>query len=92
VEWLEENYQFHLFFLWLDFFHSHELWDPREYMVRRNDLDHVAWGLMLHPNYGLVSELTMDELRNPRAHYCPEAELVDRWVGPVVQKIDDLAL
>ena len=33
---------------------------------------------MLPPNYG-YARLTPDELRNLRAHYCAEAELVDRW-------------
>jgi arylsulfatase A-like enzyme len=91
MEWLEENYQFHPFFLWVDFFDPHEPWDPPEYMVRRYDVGYHG-APMLHPNYGKASDLTTDELRNLRAHYCAEAELVDRWVGRVLQKIDDLAL
>ena len=47
---------------------------------------------MIHPNYGKADDLTPAELRNLRAHYCAEAELVDRWVGRILQKIDDLAL
>jgi arylsulfatase A-like enzyme len=91
VEWLEENYQFHPFFLWVDFFDPHEPWDPPEYMVRRYDPDYAGQP-MLHPNYGQASDLTDGELRNLRAHYCAEAELVDRWMGRVLQKIDDLGL
>ena len=91
VEWLEENDQFSPFFLWVDFFDPHEPWDPPEYMVRRYDADYQGTP-MLHPNYGHASDLTGDELRNLRAHYCAEAELVDRWIGRILQKIDDLAL
>jgi len=91
VEWLEENDQFHPFFLWVDFFDPHEPWDPPEYMVARYDPDY-AGPPMLHPNYGRADDLTPEELRNLRAHYCAEAELVDRWVGRVLQKIDDLGL
>lgn len=91
VEWLEENYQFHPFFLWVDFFDPHEPWDPPEYMVKRYDPDYDGIP-MLHPNYGKASDFTPEELRNLRAHYCAEAELVDRWVGRVLQKIDDLGL
>jgi len=40
----------------------------------------------------MASDYTEAELRNLRAHYCAEAEMVDRWVGRVLQKIDDLAL
>ena len=91
TEWLEENHEFDPFFLWLDFFDPHEPWDPPEYMVKRYDPDYAGTP-MLHPNYGKASDLTPEELRNLRAHYCAEAELVDRWVGRVLQKIDDLGL
>ena len=91
VEWLEENYQFHPFFLWVDFFDPHEPWDPPEYMVKRYDADYDG-PAMLHPNYGKASDLTSQELKNLRAHYCAEAELTDRWIGRVLQKIDDLGM
>lgn len=91
VEWLEENYRFHPLFLWVDFFDPHEPWDAPEYMVRRYDPDYRGTP-MVHPNYGKASDLSRAELRNLRAHYCAEAELVDRWVGRVIQKIDDLQL
>jgi len=91
VEWLEENYKHHPLFLWVDFFDPHEPWDPPEYMVRRYDPTYAGTP-MVHPNYGKASDLTPAELRNLRAHYCAEAELVDRWVGRVLQKIDDLDL
>jgi len=91
IEWLEENDQFHPFFLWVDLFDPHEPWDPPEYLVQRYTPDYDG-APMLHPNYGLASDYTSAELANLRAHYCAEAELVDRWVGRVLQKIDDLAL
>ena len=91
VRWLEENYRFHPFLLWLDFFDPHEPWDPPEYMVRKYESQHTGTP-MLHPNYGKASDYTPEELKNLRAHYCAEAELVDRWVGRVLQKIEDLNL
>jgi len=91
VEWLEENYQFSPFLLWVDFFDPHEPWDPPEYMVKRYDANYAGTP-MIHPNYGKASDLTPAELNNLRAHYCAEAELVDRWVGRVLEKIDDLGL
>jgi arylsulfatase A-like enzyme len=91
VEWLEENYRHHPFLLWVDFFDPHEPWDPPEYMVERYDPDYSG-PPMLHPNYGRSNDYTDAELRNLRAHYAAEAELVDRWVGRVLQKIDDLRL
>ena len=91
VEWLEENYLYESFFLWVDFFDPHEPWDPPEYMVRKYDPDYSGTA-MLHPNYGKADDYTPEELHNLRAHYCAEAELVDRWVGRVLEKIDDLQL
>ena len=91
VEFLEENYRHDPFFLWVDFFDPHEPWDPPEYMVRKYDPD-CDGTPMIHPNYGKASDYTEAELRNLRAHYCAEAELVDRWVGRILEKIDDLDL
>jgi len=91
VDWLEENYKHDPFLLWVDFFDPHEPWDPPEYMVRKYDPDYTGEPMM-HPNYGRADDYTPEELRNLRAHYCAEAEMVDRWVGRILQKIDDLAL
>ncbi len=91
VRWLEENYLASPFFMWLDFFDPHEPWDAPEYLVRRYDADYNGLP-MLHPNYGPSSVYSEAELRNLRAHYAAEAELVDRWLGRVLAKLDDLAL
>lgn len=91
VQWLEENYKGGPFFLWVDFFDPHEPWDPPEYMVKKYDPDYDGTP-MIHPNYGPTDAYTDAELRNLRAHYAAEAELVDRWIGRVLQKVDDLAL
>lgn len=91
VRWLEENDTFRPFMLWVDFFDPHEPWDPPEYMVRKYAPDYEGTP-MLHPNYGHSDDLTPGELRNLRAHYCAEAELIDRWVGRIFQKLDDLNL
>jgi len=47
---------------------------------------------MIHPNYGYSSDYTPEELRNLWAHYAAESELVDRYIGRILQKIDDLHL
>jgi len=91
ARWLEENYKAGPFFLWVDFFDPHEPWDPPEYLVKRYTPDYDGIP-MLHPNYGRADAYTDAELRNLRAHYSAEAELVDRWIGRILQKIDDLEL
>lgn len=91
TRWLEENYKGSPFFLWADFFDPHEPWDPPEYMVKRYTPDYDGIP-MIHPNYGRSDAYTDDELMNLRAHYSAESELIDRWVGRILQKIDDLQL
>ena len=91
VRWLEENYRSGPFFLWVDFFDPHEPWDPPEYLVKRYDPDYTG-PPMLHPNYGPSSLYTEAELHNLWAHYAGETELVDRHIGQILQKVEDLAL
>lgn len=91
VCWLEENHLAAPFFLWVDFFDPHEPWDPPEYLVRKYDPDYDGEP-MLHCNYGPATDYSPDELNNLWAHYAAETELVDRHLGRILQKIDDLAL
>lgn len=91
VRWLEENCDAGPFFLWADFFDPHEPWDPPEYLVKKYDPDYDGIP-MIHPNYGRSDVYTAEELVNLRAHYQAEAELVDRHLGRVIEKIDDLSL
>ena len=91
VRWLEENSNANPFFLWVDFFDLHEPWDPPEYLVKRHDPDYTG-PPMIHPNYGPASDYTPAELKNMQAHYAAEAELVDRMLGRLIQKIEDLQL
>ena len=91
IRWLEENWRAGPFFLWVDFFDPHEPWNAPEYMVRRYDPDYVG-PPMLHPNYGPSTTYYPGELRNLWAHYAAEAELVDRWIGRILEKVDDLQM
>jgi arylsulfatase A-like enzyme len=91
IRWLEENWKASPFFLWVDFFDPHEPWDPPEYLVRRYDPEYGGVP-MIHPNYGHSTDYTPEELENLWAHYAAESELVDRYIGRILQKIDDLQL
>ena len=91
IRWLEENYKAQPFFLWVDFFAPHEPWDAPEYMVERYDPDYSG-PPMIHCNYGPATDYEEAELNNLWAHYAAEAELVDRHIGRILQKLDDLRL
>ena len=91
IRFLEENYRSGPFFLWVDFFDPHEPWDPPEYIVKRYDPNYSG-PPMLHPNYGRSSIYTDAELHNLWAHYAGESELVDRHIGRILEKVEDLEL
>ena len=91
VRWLEENHHAHPFFLWVDFFDPHEPWDPPEYLVAKYDPEYQGEP-MLHCNYGPATDYSPAELNNLWAHYAAESELVDRHLGRILQKLDDLRL
>ena len=91
VRWLEENFEADPFFIWVDFFDPHEPWDPPEYFVKNYDPDYEGTP-MIHCNYGPATDYSPEELRNLWAHYAAESEIVDRHLGRVLQKIEDLQL
>ena len=91
ARWLEENYKAEPFFLWVDFFDPHEPWDPPEYMVKNYDPDYDGVP-MIHCNYGPATDYSSAELHNLWAHYAAESELVDKQLGVVLQKIEELRL
>lgn len=98
AKWLELNYNQHeKFFLHVDAFDPHEPWDPPKWYADMYDPDwkggDVAGGAyVLGVNRPATSDLAEDELNHLRALYAGEVTLVDRWVGKLLQKIDDLGL
>ncbi|MFQ6095465.1 MAG: sulfatase, partial [Candidatus Bathyarchaeia archaeon] len=98
VKWLELNYDQHeKFFLHIDTFDPHEPWDPPRWYV---DMYDPGWdgGEVMGGAYiqgvkrPVASDLTEDELNHLRALYAGEVTMVDRWVGTLLQKIQDLGL
>lgn len=90
-QWLEENSGAEPFFLWVDCFDVHEPWDPPQYLVNHYDPAYTG-PQMLHPNYGPADRYTPEQLANLRAHYAGECDLLAKWFGYLVRKIEDLDL
>ena len=96
-KWLELNYDQHRkFFLYIDTFDPHEPWDPPKWYA---DMYDPEWkggavpGMAYVPNRTTTaSYLSEEELNHLRALYAGEVTLVDRWVGRLLQKIEDLGL
>jgi len=91
MRWLERNYKREKFFLWVDTFDPHEPWDAPKYYVEKYDPGYKGEEV-IYPVYGKCNYLTEAELKHIRALYAGEVTLVDRWVGMLLQKIEDLGL
>lgn len=92
IEWLELNYDKHdKWFLHVDTFDPHEPWDPPRWYVDMYDPDYKGEEVT-YPDYRTCEYLKPEELEHCRALYAGEVTLVDRWVGMLLQKIQDLGL
>ena len=90
MRWLEENYG-RRFFLYVDFFDPHEPWDPPRWYVDMYDPGYEGEEV-IYPVYGPRDFLTDEELTHVRALYAAEATLVDKWIGELLEKVDELGL
>jgi arylsulfatase A-like enzyme len=91
-EWLEENRGGRDFFLYVDTFDPHEPWDAPQHYVDLYDPGYTGQ-VVDYPRYAYAKEfLTEAELKHCRALYAAEVTLVDRWVGRLFEKIEDLGL
>jgi len=98
IKWLELNYDQHeKFFLHIDTFDPHEPWDPPKWYADMYDPEwkggEVPGGAyILGVPRPAASDLTEKQLNHLRALYAGEVTLVDRWIGRLLQKIEDLGL
>jgi arylsulfatase A-like enzyme len=90
-EWLEENRGSEPFLLYVDTFDPHEPWDPPQWYVDLYDPGYEGEEV-IYPKYAACDFLSEAELRHVRALYAGEVTLVDRWVGELLGRIDDLGL
>ena len=91
-DWLERNYKWEKFFLYVDTFDPHEPWDPPEWYIR---LYEKYWNgdRLDYPIGGPIKDrFSQAEIKHIRAIYAAEVTLVDKWVGRLLEKIEDLGL
>ncbi|MDQ3691695.1 MAG: sulfatase-like hydrolase/transferase [Chloroflexota bacterium] len=91
IDWLERNREANAFLLWIDSFDPHEPWDPPAHYASLYDPGYVGESV-ISPRYGPSSYLSDEELRHAQALYAGEITMVDRWIGLLLDKIDQLGL
>jgi arylsulfatase A-like enzyme len=77
------------FFLWLDTFDPHEPWDAPPYYVDWYDPGYTG-DVLAHARYGRADYMTEAERQHTKALYAAEVSMVDKWMGRLLQQVDDL--
>lgn len=91
AKWLERNRKQEKFLLYVDTFDPHEPWDPPSHYTDMYDPGYKGEEV-IYPVYGPSDYLTAEELKHTRALYAGEVTMVDRWVGKLLAKVEDLGL
>jgi arylsulfatase A-like enzyme len=90
-EWLEENAERDSFFLWVDTFEPHEVWNAPIYYTEMYSPDYKGIDYS-YPNYGYTDIYQPHEIQRLRVRYGGEVTLTDRWVGHLLRQIEYMGL
>lgn len=92
AHWLEEN-RGQSFFLYVDTFDPHEPWDPPAHYLARYEPDGYEGEAVIYPRYDRWATFMSEaELQHCRHLYAGEVSLVDRWIGFLLERVEDLGL
>jgi arylsulfatase A-like enzyme len=94
AEWLDGNHTHDPFYLHIDCFDPHEPWDPPEDLLKMFDprgYDVERWNSMV-PYDEWERHMTPDQLRHVQARYAAQVVLTDKWLGHLLDKMDEHGL
>ena len=91
ADWIERHRKVDNWFLIMDTFDPHEPYDAPESMVELYDPDYDG-EVITYPSYGPADIFSKREIQNIRARYAAECTLVDKYVGRVLDKIDECGM
>ena len=81
------------FFLWVDMFDPHEPWDPPEpYRSMYKEADYDGPDLIDPVPGSVEGYMTEEEVENTKNLYAGEVTFVDKYVGKILDKLDELDL
>ena len=90
-QWLERNAAQEKFYLLIDTFDVHEPWLPPQHYTDMYDPGYEG-DEVVYPRYDHAGYLTEAELQHARALYAGSITMMDRAIGRMLQKLDDLGL
>lgn len=95
IIWLEQaaSTQKDNLFLWVDMFDPHEPWDPPEpYRSRYKDPKYNGPDLIDPVPGDVRGYMTKEEIENTKNLYAGEVTFVDKYVGKIIDKLEELGL
>ena len=87
ADWLRDYSLANPFYMHVECFDPHEPWDPPLDYARRYDPKFDSLDGVMPP--GHVSQMTKRQVRNVQTAYAGEVTLVDRWVGHLLETLED---
>ncbi|MFC3767056.1 sulfatase [Paenibacillus sp. GCM10012303] len=94
ADWLEANRSHDNFYVHIDCFDPHEPWDPPEEWLKKFDprgYDVDRWKSMV-PYDKWENHYAPEELRHVQARYAAMVAMTDKWLGKLLDKLDELDL
>jgi arylsulfatase A-like enzyme len=92
IRFLEDNHRRAPFFLWIDSFAPHEYWDPPMYFADRYYQNPDAKDFILPQVMNRIQEKREADVERTKALYYGYVTFVDKWIGALLNKIDDMNL
>ncbi len=89
VEWLKKHGQRKKWFLWIDTYEVHEVWNPPKKYIDLYDPDFNDGLDYDYPNYSYRDIYSDAELHHMWARYAGEVTLTDHWIGRVFKELDE---
>ncbi|MEE2752579.1 MAG: sulfatase [Candidatus Latescibacterota bacterium] len=87
AQWVEDNAANKPFFLWVDSFSPHEMWDPPRHYADAYFKDDLVKDYIHHSVFKGYDP-TPAEIERTKALYYGYVTFVDRWIGHLLESID----
>jgi len=93
VDWLDKDCDTEKpFFLYVDCFDPHEPWDPPPPFDTKYTDPGYKGPKIIQPKFGPSDWMKEDELKNTRALYAGEVTFVDKWIGYLMDHLNEKKL
>lgn len=93
IQWLRDGHGNAPYFLWIDSFSPHELWDPPPRFADAYFPNDGTLKDFIHPGVAnRIQDLRPDQIERTKALYAGSCTFVDKWIGHLLETLDELRL